>query len=87
MCMTELPQIQQSGAAVPLNVIDDDSVQNEYDDLVNAVGCNTAEDTLQCLRGVPYSTLRTFLLASPGIFSYTSLGLVRSDTTDELPVN
>ncbi|KAG8872196.1 hypothetical protein FRB97_007889 [Tulasnella sp. 331] len=65
----------QSGAAVPLNMIEEESVQDTYDSVVSAVGCHTAQDTLQCLRRAPYSALQKFLLASPGIFSYSSLGL------------
>lgn len=57
-------------------MIDDAAAQKEYDSLVASVGCDTAADTLQCLREADYDELQRFMLGSPGIFQYTSLALV-----------
>lgn len=56
--------------------IDADAVQKEYNSLVTILGCDSAADSLQCLRQAPYETLKSFMLASSGIFQYTSLDLV-----------
>ncbi|KAG9010513.1 hypothetical protein FRB94_010279 [Tulasnella sp. JGI-2019a] len=65
----------QSGAAIPITDIDDKAPQKEYNMLVDRVGCSASNDTLQCLREVPYKALRDFMLTTPGIFEYTSLAL------------
>ena len=44
--------------------------QQDYDDLVRAAGCAGAEDTLGCLRQVPYSVLKEAVDMSQGFFSY-----------------
>ena len=46
----------QSGS--PLPVGDITHGQQYYDALVDATGCSGSSDTLQCLRGVPYDTLK-----------------------------
>ena len=44
--------------------------QQDYDDLVRAAGCAGAEDTLGCLRRVPFSVLKAAVNMSQGFFSY-----------------
>ena len=60
--------IMQSGS--PLPVGDITHGQPYYDALVAKTGCAGAADTLVCLRGVPYTTLKAAVDASPGIFAY-----------------
>ncbi|KAI0718159.1 carotenoid ester lipase precursor [Cerioporus squamosus] len=47
----------------------------DYDRLVAETGCSGAADTLQCLRQVPFQTLKAAVDKSPGIFSPQSLKL------------
>ena len=49
------------------------SIILDYDALVEQTGCSDSADTLQCLREVPYDTLKVAVDASPGIFSYQVL--------------
>ena len=44
--------------------------QTDYDALVTETGCASAEDTLQCLRGVPYEVLKAAIDKSPSNLSY-----------------
>ncbi|KAF7357370.1 Carboxylic ester hydrolase [Mycena sanguinolenta] len=47
----------------------------DYDAIVEQVGCSSASDTLECLRTVPYASLKAAQDASPFIFAYQSLVL------------
>jgi len=58
----------QSGAVIPFGDIS--LGQQDYDDLVRATGCTSVEDTLECLRQLPYPTLKEAMNRSPGINSY-----------------
>ena len=58
----------QSGAIIPRG--DMSLGQPDYDGLVQAAGCAGAEDTLECLRQAPFSTLKEAMNSSPGLFSY-----------------
>ena len=58
----------QSGAAV--SVGDITHGQPYYDALVADTGCSGANDTLQCLREVPYDTLLNAVMRSPPVASY-----------------
>jgi len=44
--------------------------RSDYDAIVDATGCSGSEDTLQCLREVPYDEIKAAIDASPGIFAY-----------------
>jgi len=57
-----------SGAVIPSGDIS--LGQRDYDDLVRAVGCAGAEDTLECLRQVPFPVLKGAVDMSPGFLSY-----------------
>lgn len=46
-----------------------------YDEIVKYVGCDSASDTLACLRTVPYDTLADAVDTTPSIDSYQSLNL------------
>ncbi|RPD56081.1 carotenoid ester lipase precursor [Lentinus tigrinus ALCF2SS1-7] len=63
----------QSGSPIPVGDIT--SGQGDYDKLVVETGCSGAADTLQCLRGVPFATLKAAVDKSPGIFAPQSLRL------------
>ena len=57
----------QSGSPIPVGDITDG--QHDYDTLVAETGCSGAADTLQCLREVPFDTLKAAVDKSPGLFS------------------
>jgi hypothetical protein len=42
----------------------------DYDAIVQQTGCSASADTLECLRTVPYATLKAAQDASPFIFAY-----------------
>lgn len=61
--------IMQSGS--PHKTMDILSGQQHYDRLVSDTGCAGADDTLDCLRDVPYEKLKRGVVdMSPGMFTY-----------------
>ena len=58
----------QSGSPIPVGDITHG--QKYYDALVRDAGCREALDTLQCLRQLPFSSLKAAVDKAPGIFSY-----------------
>ena len=58
----------QSGAVLPRG--DVSLGQQDYDDLVREAGCAGTEDTLECLRQLPFATLKEAMDMSPRILSY-----------------
>jgi hypothetical protein len=58
----------QSGAVIPRGDIS--LGQQDYDDLVRETGCAGAEDTLECLRQLPFATLKKAMDMAQGILSY-----------------
>ena len=58
----------QSGSPIPVGDISHG--QKYYDAIVNETGCSGAADTLQCLRDLPYATLKDAVDNSPMIFTY-----------------
>ncbi|KAJ7776821.1 Alpha/Beta hydrolase protein [Mycena maculata] len=63
----------ESGSPIPVGPIENG--QKYYDAIVDQVGCASSSDTLECLRTVPYATLKAAQDASPFIFAYQSLVL------------
>ncbi|KAI0754515.1 carotenoid ester lipase precursor [Daedaleopsis nitida] len=63
----------QSGSPIPVG--DLNHGQGDYDAIVAQTGCSGASDTLQCLRHVPFETLKKAVDKSPGIFSFRALRL------------
>ncbi|KAF5328571.1 hypothetical protein D9758_017735 [Tetrapyrgos nigripes] len=63
----------QSGSPIPVGDITNG--QKYYDDLVDQTDCSGSDDTLQCLREVPYEKLKDAVDNTPNIFSYQSLNL------------
>ena len=57
----------QSGSPTPVGPIEHG--QADYDSLVAQTNCTGAADTLQCLREVPYATLKAAVDKSAGFFS------------------
>ncbi|KAF9448568.1 carotenoid ester lipase precursor [Macrolepiota fuliginosa MF-IS2] len=70
----------QSGS--PLPVGDITNGQALYDTIVAETGCSGTSDALDCLRSLPYDTLKAAIDKSPGIFDYQSLRLVWSPRAD-----
>ena len=58
----------QSGAPIPVGDITHG--QQYYDAIVKQTGCSGSADTLDCLRTVPYGSLKAAINKSPGIFDY-----------------
>jgi acetylcholinesterase len=56
----------QSGFPVPIG--DFSSGQGVYDLIVQGAGCAESNDTLECLRTVPFETLQTAVDATPNAF-------------------
>ncbi|KAI3620784.1 carotenoid ester lipase precursor [Moniliophthora roreri] len=63
----------QSGSPIPVGDITNG--QKYYDAIVAETGCSGSVDTLQCLREVPYTSLKAAINNSPDIFAYQSLKL------------
>lgn len=63
--------IMQSGSPPILDQITDPRRQIHYDALVKETGCTGADDTLGCLRRVPYEELKAAVQKSLGLFEYS----------------
>ncbi|KIO28124.1 hypothetical protein M407DRAFT_231060 [Tulasnella calospora MUT 4182] len=63
----------ESGGPLPIGYMDDERSQNAYDLVLEGAACSNATDTLECLRGVPYATLKKAIAATPGLFDRTSV--------------
>ncbi|KDR85818.1 hypothetical protein GALMADRAFT_84978 [Galerina marginata CBS 339.88] len=70
----------QSGA--PISVGNLTGGQTYYDQLVNQTNCASANDTLACLRTVPYENLRVAVDSTPNYFNYSALVLAWSPRAD-----
>ncbi|KAJ7366220.1 carotenoid ester lipase precursor [Mycena albidolilacea] len=72
----------QSGSPIPVGPVENG--QKYYDQIVAQTGCSGASDTLECLRTVPFATLKAAQDDTPFIFDYQSLVLAwlpRADGT------
>ena len=58
----------ESGAVLPNGDIS--LGQQDYDNLVRAAGCAEADDTLECLRQLPFPALKAAVNTSPTLLSY-----------------
>lgn len=67
--------IMDSGSVVPANPVDGRAGQAVYDAVVKEAGCASSSDTLECLRGVDYTTFLNAANSVPGILSYNSVAL------------
>lgn len=64
-----------SGSVIPANPVDCPKAQNVYNSVVEAGGCTSASDTLECLRGLSYSDFLYAVNSVPAILSYQSVAL------------
>lgn len=67
--------IMNSGSVVPADSVDGAKGQAVYDAVVKEGGCSEATDTLECLRGLDYTTFLNAANSVPGILSYNSIAL------------
>ncbi|KAI9437416.1 Alpha/Beta hydrolase protein [Lactarius psammicola] len=63
--------VMQSGGPIPVGDIEHG--QQYYDFMVEKTGCGNSQDTLECLRRVPYATFKKAMDESPNMFSYQGL--------------
>lgn len=67
--------IMSSGGAVPADPVDSAKGQVVYDKVVDYAGCGSADDTLECLRGLDYTDFLNAANSVPGLLSYHSVAL------------
>lgn len=67
--------IMNSGSIVPADPVDGVKGQAVYDKVVESAGCASASNTLECLRGLDYTTFLNAANSVPGILSYNSVAL------------
>ena len=67
--------IMNSGSIVPADPVDGDKGQAVYDAVVAHGGCESADDTLECLRGLEYTDFLNAANSVPGLLSYHSVAL------------
>jgi acetylcholinesterase len=68
-------RFQHSSYTRPLYTTDSQKHQAIYDQLVQFTGCTSTPDTLECLRAVPYATLKAAVDTTPSSFSPNGLDL------------
>lgn len=67
--------IMDSGSIVPTAPVDDDKGQAVYKTVVEHAGCTSANDTLECLRGVDYETFLNAANSVPSVLGYSSVAV------------
>ena len=67
--------IMNSGSIVPADPVDGDKGQAVYDAVVAHGGCESADDTLECLRRLEYTDFLNAANSVPGLLSYHSVAL------------
>ena len=67
--------IMNSGSIIPADPVDCPKGQVIYDQVVDKAGCAGANDTLACLRTVPYDKFLYAVNSVPAFFSYSSVAL------------
>ena len=73
---------QQSGSAFPLHDITSASQQENYDFIVAQTNCSGANDTLSCLRQVPYEEIMNAMEHTSYLNSYQSLNMTWAPLVD-----
>lgn len=66
--------IMNSGSTTPCVPVDHPKAQKIYDTVASAAGC-TGENSLQCLRDLPFDAFSDAVAAVPSFFSYGSIDL------------
>ncbi|KAH7413377.1 Alpha/Beta hydrolase protein [Cadophora sp. MPI-SDFR-AT-0126] len=67
--------MMNSGSIVPADPVDCPKGQDVYDTVVEAAGCASSSNTLECLRAAPYDTFQNASNSVSGLLSYTSIAL------------
>ncbi|KAJ1325183.1 acetylcholinesterase [Microdochium nivale] len=67
--------VMSSGTLAPTDPVDCPKAQVIYDTVVRSARCDTAPDTLACLRALPYARFLDAANSVPGILSYSSVAL------------
>lgn len=67
--------IMDSGSIAPADPVDCPKAQAVYDKVVETAGCTGANDTLECLRGLPYEDFLDAVNSVPGFLGYQSVAL------------
>ncbi|KAH6723829.1 lipase [Leptodontidium sp. 2 PMI_412] len=67
--------IMNSGSIVPAAPVDCPKGQAVYDKVVKTAGCGSAASSLDCLRGLDYSSFLNAANSVPGLLSYSSVAL------------
>lgn len=67
--------IMNSGSIVPADPVDSTKAQAVYNAVVEDAGCSSADDSLECLRGLDYTKFLNAANSVPGITSYNSVAL------------
>jgi carboxylesterase type B len=67
--------IMNSGSIIPADAVDCAKGQVIYDTVVAAGGCSASQDTLACLRALPFDKFLAAANAVPAILSYSSVDL------------
>ena len=62
--------IMESGSPTPVGDIAEAQAQAIYDSIVNSTGCTGSEDTLECLRELPFSVFNSASNNTFGISSF-----------------
>ncbi|KAJ5621507.1 hypothetical protein N7528_006290 [Penicillium herquei] len=71
--------IMESGGSIAADPGNYTTFQSSYDELVSKVNCSNTEDTLQCLREVPFQTLNSVLNGTGGYSDYDFAPVVDGD--------
>lgn len=74
--------VMESGSAALLQDITSTKQQENYDFLVAQTNCNTASDTLSCLRQAPYQAILNTTLETNALLSYESLNITWGPVVD-----
>ncbi|KAL2810033.1 Alpha/Beta hydrolase protein [Aspergillus granulosus] len=75
--------IMQSGGSVMASSMNTTAYQGMYDEIVGKVGCDTAQDTLQCLREVSFKRLNAVFNGTDGNPAYNFSPAVDHDLVKE----
>ncbi|PPQ79365.1 hypothetical protein CVT25_002635 [Psilocybe cyanescens] len=72
----------QSGAPLPIGNITKGTGQVYYDFISADTGCSASNNTLECLRALPFPVLKASVDKTPSFFSYLSLALIWHPSVD-----
>lgn len=75
--------IMESGGSIAAGPSNYTTYQSSYDEIVSQVDCTNTEDTLQCLREVPFERLNSVLNGTYGYSEYNFSPVVDGDFVRE----